>query len=82
MHATWSFVGGELQSLKMFENTTLNRIFRPKRKREKEEVIVIWKQVRIEELLGFYSLQYNIRGAVARRLDVIRMGQMGNATKL
>jgi hypothetical protein len=67
----------EEHRLRVFENTVLGRIFRPKR----DEVIECWRKLRNEELHNLYSSPSITREIKSRRIGwaghVARMGRSG-----
>jgi hypothetical protein len=79
---TWSLTLREEQSLRVFENRALRRIFGPNR----DEVTGDWGKLHNEELHNLYSSPSIIRIIMSRRLrwagHVARMGEKRNAYKI
>jgi len=65
----------EERKLRVFENTVLRRIFRPRR----DEVMGEWRRLHNEELNDLYSSPNIVRVIKSRRMrwagDVVRMGE-------
>jgi hypothetical protein len=72
---TWSLTPREEQTLRMFENRVLRRIFGPKR----DEATGEWRRLHNEELHDVYSSPNIIRVIKSRRMrwteHVARMGE-------
>jgi hypothetical protein len=71
---TWSLILREEHRLRVFENSVLRRIFKPKR----DEIIGEWRRLRNKELNNLYSSQNIICGIISKRMrwvgHVARMG--------
>jgi hypothetical protein len=74
---TWSLTLREEQSMRVFENRVLRRIFGPKR----YEVTGVWRKLHNEELHNLYSSPSIIRMIKSRSMrvaeSVTRMGRRG-----
>jgi hypothetical protein len=79
---TWSLTPREEQSLRVFENRVLRRIFGPKRDKATGD----WRRLHNEELNDLYSSPNIVRVIKSRRLrwagHVVRMGEGGAAYKV